>query len=92
VDHHVPWGEFCAHHLSAGLLHNKLKEFLNLEQGNHSVFDYIRQFNILAQYGTYHVDTDKKNANLYHAGLTIHLQERLGLFVRNQVLTSLVYL
>jgi hypothetical protein len=60
-----------------GLLHSKLKEFLDHEQGNHSVFDYTRQFNTMAQYGTYHVDTDEKNANLYHAGLTIHLQERL---------------
>jgi hypothetical protein len=77
VDHHVPWGEFCtafrAHHLSAGLLHSKLKEFLDLEQGNHSVFDYTRQFNTLTQYGSYHVDTDEKKANLYRAGLTIHL-------------------
>jgi hypothetical protein len=51
-DRHVSWGEFCtafrAHHLSAGLLRNKLKEFLDLEQGNHSVFDYTRQFNTLA--------------------------------------------
>jgi hypothetical protein len=80
-DHHVPWGEFStafhAHHLFAGLLHSKLKEFLDLEQGNHSVFDYTRQFNTLAQYGTYHINTDEKKANLYHAGLTIHLQERL---------------
>jgi hypothetical protein len=80
-DHHVPWGEFrtafCAHHLSACLLHSKLKEFLELEQGNCSVFNYTRQFNTLAQYGTYHVDTDEKKANLYRAGLTIHLQERL---------------
>jgi hypothetical protein len=80
-DHHVPWGEFCiafrAHHLSAGLLRSKLKEFLDHEQGNHSVFDYTRQFNTLAQYGTYHVDTDEKKANLYRAGLTIHLQEHL---------------
>jgi hypothetical protein len=80
-DHHVPWGEFCtafrAHHLSADLLRSKLKEFLDLEQGNHSVFNYTRQFNTLAQYGTYHVDTDEKKANLYRAGLTIHLQERL---------------
>jgi hypothetical protein len=34
-DHHVPWGEFRtafrAHHLSTGLLHSKLKEFLDLE-------------------------------------------------------------
>jgi hypothetical protein len=76
-DHHVPWGEFCtafrAHHLSVCLLCSKLKEFLDLEQGNCSVFDYTRQFNTLAQYGTYHVDTDEKKANLYCAGLTIHL-------------------
>jgi hypothetical protein len=55
-DHHVPSDEFYtafrAHHLSAGLLCSKLKEFLDLEQGNHSVFDYTRQFNTLAQYGT----------------------------------------
>jgi hypothetical protein len=59
------------------LLHSKLKEFLDLEQVNHSVFDYTRQFNTLAQYGSYHIDTDEKKANLYRAGLTIHLQERL---------------
>jgi hypothetical protein len=80
-DLHVPWGEFYtafhAHHLFAGLLRSKLKEFLDLEQGNDSIFNYMRQFNTLAQYGTYHVDTDEKKANLYHAGLTIHLQERL---------------
>jgi hypothetical protein len=80
-DHRVPWGEFCtafhAHHLSAGLLCNKLKEFLDLEQGNHSVFDYMRQFNTLAQYGSYHIETDEKKANLYCVGLTIHLQEHL---------------
>jgi hypothetical protein len=80
-DHHVPWDEFRttfhAHHLSADLLYNKLKEFLNLEQGNHGILDYTRQFNTLAQYGSYHVDTDEKKVNLYRVGLTIHLQERL---------------
>jgi hypothetical protein len=79
VDHHIPWGEFCtafhAHHLSVALLHSKLKEFLDLEQGNHTVFDYTRQFNTLAQYGSYHLDTDEKKANLYHEGLTIQLQD-----------------
>jgi hypothetical protein len=50
-----------------GLLHSKLKEFLNLEQGNHNVFNYTRQFNTLAQYGTYHFDTDEKKANMYRA-------------------------
>jgi hypothetical protein len=60
-----------------GLLRSKLKEFLDLERGNHSVFDYTRQFNTLAQYGTYHVDTDEKKASPYRVGLTIHLQEHL---------------
>jgi hypothetical protein len=60
-----------------GLLRTKLKVFLNLEQGNNSVFNYMRQFNTLAQYGSYHVNTDEKKANLYHAELTIHQQERL---------------
>jgi hypothetical protein len=81
VDHLVPWGEFRtafhAYHLSKGLLRTKLKEFLDLEQGNHSVFDYTRQFNTLAHYGSYHIDTDEKKANLYRAELTIHLQECL---------------
>jgi hypothetical protein len=54
-----------------GLLRSKLKEFLDVEQGNHSVLDYTRQFNILAQYGSYHIDTDEKKANLYRNGLTI---------------------
>jgi hypothetical protein len=80
-DHPVPWGEFStvfrAHHLSVGLLCSKLKEFLDLEQGNRSVFDYTRQFNTLAQYGTYHVVTNEKKANQYRAGLTIDLQEHL---------------
>jgi hypothetical protein len=80
-DHHVPWDEFRTifrtYHLSAGQLHSKLKEFLDLEQGNHSVLNYTRQFNTLAQYRSYHVDTDEKKANLYYVGLTIHLQERL---------------
>jgi hypothetical protein len=81
VDHQVAWGEFrttfFAHHLSAGLLRTKLKEFLDLEQGNHSVFDYTRQFNTLAPYGSYYIDMDEKRVNLYCAILTIHQQERL---------------
>jgi hypothetical protein len=61
------------------LLRIKLNEFLDLEQGNRSVFNYTRQFNTLAQYRSCHIDTDEKKANLYHEGLTVHLQEHLGL-------------
>jgi hypothetical protein len=79
ADHHVPWGEFCTafhtHHLSASLLCTKLKEFLDLEEGNHSVFDYTRRFNTLSQYGSHHIDTNEKKTNLCRARLTIYLQE-----------------
>jgi hypothetical protein len=62
-----------------GLLCTKLKEFWDLEQGNHSLFNCMREFNTLAQYGSYHIDTDEKKLNLYREGLTVHLQEHLGL-------------
>jgi hypothetical protein len=60
-----------------GLIRSKLKDLLDLEQGNHSVFDYTGQFNTLAHYGSYHVNTDEKKANMYSEGLTIQLQDRL---------------
>jgi hypothetical protein len=60
-----------------GLLYSKVKEFLELEQGNHTIFDYTRQVNTLAQYGSYHIDTDEKRGNPYHEGLTNQLQDRL---------------
>jgi hypothetical protein len=50
-----------------------------LSKGNHIVFDYTRQFNTLVQYGSYHIDTNEKKANLYREELTSHLQECLGL-------------
>jgi hypothetical protein len=59
-NHQVPWNEFCTafreRHISAGIIRRKLREFLNLQQGTDSVNEYIRKFNYLAQYGTYHVD------------------------------------
>jgi hypothetical protein len=80
-DHHVPWGEFhitfCGHHLSAGTMHHKFAAFLDLHQGNHSIYEYIQEFNNLAQYGSHHVDTDAKKVELFHKGLTIQLQDRL---------------
>jgi hypothetical protein len=58
----------------------KLAEFLDLHQGNHSVYEYIEEFNNLAQYRSHHVDTDAKKAELFHKGFTIQLQDRLILF------------
>jgi hypothetical protein len=52
VEYHVPWGEFRAafrgHHLSAGTMRRKLVEFLDLHQGNCSIYEYTREFNNLA--------------------------------------------
>jgi hypothetical protein len=61
------------------LLLGRQKEFLDPEQGNHSVFDYTRHFNTVAQYGSHHVDTDEMKANLYRNGHTIELQDHLVL-------------
>jgi hypothetical protein len=81
ADHHVPWGEFhaafCGHHLSAGTMRCKLVEFLDLHQENRSIYEYIQEFNNLAQYGSHHVDTDAKKAELFRKGLTIQLHDRL---------------
>jgi hypothetical protein len=77
----VPWGEFRTtfrgHHLSAGTMCRKLVEFLDLRQGSRSVYEYIQEFNNLAQYGIHHVDTDAKMVELFRKGLTIQLQDRL---------------
>jgi hypothetical protein len=44
AEYHVPWGEFCTafrgHHLSPGTIRRKLAEFLDLHQGNRSVYEY----------------------------------------------------
>jgi hypothetical protein len=75
ANHHVPWGEFRAafrgHHLLAGTMCHKLAEFLDLHQGNHSVYEYIQEFNNLAQYEGHHVDIDAKKVELFSKGLTI---------------------
>jgi hypothetical protein len=73
----VPWGEFRTafrgHHLSTGTMRRKLAEFLDLRQGNRSVYEYIQEFNNVAQYGIHRVDTDVKKVELFHKGLTIQL-------------------
>jgi hypothetical protein len=58
-------------------MRRKLAEFLDLHQGNCSVYEYIQEFNNLAQYGSHHVDTDAKKVELFHKGLTIQLQDHL---------------
>jgi hypothetical protein len=84
IDHHVLGDEFCVtfrgRHMSTGTVRHNLSEFLDLRQGNHSVYEYIQEFNNLAQYSGHYIDTNKKKAELYCKGLTIQLQDCLILF------------
>jgi hypothetical protein len=63
--------------MSAGTVHRKLSEFLDLLQENRLVYDYTQEFNNLAQYGGHHIGTDEKKVELYHKGLIIQLQDHL---------------
>jgi hypothetical protein len=58
-------------------MRRKLVEFLELRQGNHSTYEYTKEFNNLAQYGGHHVDTDATKADLYCKGLNIQLPDHL---------------
>jgi hypothetical protein len=44
------------------------------------VYEYLKKFNYLTQYGTHHVDTGEKKAELFRRGLSLPLQERLVQF------------
>jgi hypothetical protein len=46
----------------------KLLVFVDLHQGNHSIYEYIQEFNNLAWYGGHHVDTNAKEAELLRKG------------------------
>jgi hypothetical protein len=88
ADHHVAWDEirvaFRGHHLSVGTVCRKLVEFVELRQGNRSMYEYTQEFNNLAQYSGHHVDTDAKKAELYCKGLNIQLQDSL---IQNLILS-----
>jgi hypothetical protein len=44
------------------------------------VYVCSKKFNYLAQYGTHHIDTDEKKAELIREGLSLPLQDCLALF------------
>jgi hypothetical protein len=83
-NHQVSWTEFCTafrgHHLLVETMHRNLREFLDLQQGTNNVYEYIEKFKFLAQYGTYHIDTDEKKEELFKRGLNLPLQDRLVWF------------
>jgi hypothetical protein len=71
---------FRGHHIPTSLMAHKLQEFLDLQQGSGSVYEYSKRFNHLSQYGSYHTDTDEKKMALFHQGLSPMLWGHLTLF------------
>jgi hypothetical protein len=75
----VPHGFSWAPH-PCGLDDSQLQEFLHLQQGSSSVYEYSKKFNHLSQYGTYQADTDEKKMSCFRQGLNPMLHEHLTLF------------
>jgi hypothetical protein len=91
--HQVLWVEFrttfYGHHIPVGLVAHKRQEFLHLQQGLSSVYEYNKKFNHLSQYGSYHINTNEKKMSLFCQGLSLVLREHLTLF-RGCTLNKLV--
>jgi hypothetical protein len=81
-DREVEWREFKAafrgHHIPAGIMDQKLNEFLALTQGNRTVLQYAQAFNDLCQYAGYHADMDEKKRDRFRRGLSTKLRDRLN--------------
>jgi hypothetical protein len=58
---------------------SKHQEFMDLQQGDQSVYVYSKLFNHLAQYATEQVDIDKKKKYHFMNGLSTKLRECLAL-------------
>jgi hypothetical protein len=85
--HQITWAEFKQaikeHHIPKGLMDGKMKEFLALKQGSDTVYEYVKKFNALCQYGGHHVDNDAKKIERFRGGLHGDLYERLDLYEPN---------
>ena len=64
--------------IPAGILDQKLNEFLALNQGTRMVLQYAQAFNDLCQYAGYHADSDEKKTDRFRRGLNTKLRERLN--------------
>jgi hypothetical protein len=64
---------FRAQHIPAGIMKSRHREFMDLQQGNQSVYVYSKMFNHLAQYALEQVDTDEKEKYRFMNGLSTKL-------------------
>ena len=72
-DHLATWQEFSTafreFFIPAGVINQKVMEFLELRQGNRTMMEYVSKFNHLAQYASSQVDTDDKKRERFFRGL-----------------------
>ncbi|WVZ76472.1 hypothetical protein U9M48_024448 [Paspalum notatum var. saurae] len=68
---------FRNHHVPAGLMKMKKKEFLSLKQGSMSVTEYRDKFLQLARYATAEVAEDREKQEYFLEGLNDELQYQL---------------
>ena len=75
------WSEFKKafedHHIPEGLVEMKLQEFLNLQQGDRTVLEYLQSFNHLAQYAPTQVATDESKKMYFSRGLSPKMRAKM---------------
>jgi hypothetical protein len=79
--HQITWQafreNFRSHHVPAGLMRLKRKEFLALKQGGMSVSEYRDKFTQLSRYAPHDVEEDQDKQELFMEGLNDGLQYQL---------------
>src|SRR3954470_19757750 len=81
--HVVTWQEFCVafrgYHILEELMERKKEEFCNLNQGEMSIHEYVREFNRLARYAQDEITTDAKKQATFRKGFSPILRHDLNL-------------
>jgi hypothetical protein len=79
----VQWTEFCeafrAQHIPTCIMKSKHREFMDLQQGNQSLYAYTKMVNHQTQYVLEQIDTDDKKKYRFMNDLSTKLQECLAL-------------
>src|SRR3954470_4366784 len=81
--HVVTSQEFCVafrgYHIMDELMERKKEEFCNLNQGEMSIHEYVREFNRLARYAQDEITTDGRKQARFRKGLSPILRHDLNL-------------
>src|SRR3954465_13523967 len=81
--HVVTWQELCVafrgYHILDELMEHKKEEFCNLNQGEMTVHEYVREFNCLARYAQDEITTDARKQARFRKGLSPILRHDLNL-------------